>query len=232
MAILEQLRENYLKVRERQHLRVWHRVVGFYVYLLIVWGFYRLLSPLPVWIEEAFIKGIVFGLPIFWMVFRREKRDFSSLGIGMTNFYKSVALGLGLGILFLIFGQISNFLRFGDLLTFTQIQPSSGELGSFLFLAFMTAWWEELVFAGFILQRLAETLKDEWRASLITAFLFSLLYVPAMISRGTQPSQVALQLVLLFSLGLGNSILMLRTRNLIAPIMSHALWGVTVYLMV
>lgn len=232
MAILEQLRNNYWKFRERKHLQVWHRVVGFYTYLLLAWGIYRLLSPLPVWVEETFVKGIVFGLPVFWLVFQREKVGFSSLGIGMKNFYSSVVLGISLGVLFWVVGQASNWLRYRELLSFAEIQPTSMEFGSFLLLAFFTAWWEELVFAGYILQRLVAVVKNELTAVVVTALMFGGLYIPALLVKGTPFGQMALQLLLLIALSFGNSILMLRTKNLIAPIMAHALWGVTVYLLV
>jgi membrane protease YdiL (CAAX protease family) len=198
----------------------------------MVWGAYRLLSPLPVWIEEIFVKGIVFGLPVFWLVFVKEKEDFASLGIGMKNFYRSVALGLGLGVLFWTIGQLSNWLRFRELLSFHEVLPVPIEFGSFLLLAFFTAWWEELVFSGFILQRLVGVVKNELTAVGVTACMFGGLYVPALLARGTTLNQMFLQLLLLMALSFGNSILMLRTKNLIAPIMAHALWGVTIYLLV
>lgn len=232
MAILERLHKQFIWLLERRHLQVWHRVLGFYTYLLILWGFYRVLSPFPVWVEEVVLKGLVFGLPVFWLVFHREKEDFSSLGITMKNFYQAVCMGLSLGILFWGIGQLAVYLRSGELSAFTRIQPTSGEFGAFLLLALVTAWWEELVFTGYILGRLARITQSEFSGAVMTAMMFGGLYLPALLLRGNTLSQTLLQLFLLLLLGFSNSVLMLRTGNLIAPILSHAFWGVTVYLLI
>lgn len=232
MAILEWFNDRLILVRERKHLQVWHRVIGFYVFLLFAWGFYRFLSPLPVWVEEVFLKGLVFGVPVFWLVLKKEKGSLASLGIGAKNLFESVYLGLALGVFFWFFGQLANFLRYRGVLSIHEIQPTSPEFGAFLLLALVTAWWEELVFMGYILQRIAKVVSNEWRAALITSGMFCLMYVPAVLLRGGGVAQLVLQMILMFMVGLGNSILMLRTRNLAAPILAHALWGAAVYLLV
>lgn len=232
MAILERLNNQWFLIREKKHLQVWHRVIGLYTFVLIVWGFFRLLSPLPVWIEEVFVKALVLGLPVFYVTIKKEKKDLSSLGIGTKNFFESVYLGLSLGAFFWFFGQLSNFIRNKGALTFKEIQPTSPEFGGFLLLALITAWWEELLFMGFILNRLLKVISEEWKAVIITSAMFCLMYIPNMIVKGVFIWQMLLQIILLFSLGLGNSILMLRTKNLIAPILSHALWGAMIYVLI
>jgi membrane protease YdiL (CAAX protease family) len=232
LAILEQLRNNWYLIREKKNLTVWHQVIGFYVFLLLIWSMYRFISPLPVWIEEVFVKGLIFGLPVFVIIFWKEKKDLTSLGIGMHNFFESVYLGLALGVFFWFFGQIANFLRYQGLLSLREIQPTSPEFGAFLLLALITAWWEELVFMGYILQRLAKVIKNEWKVALVTASMFCVVYMPAMIVARISISQMILRLMLIFSLGLGNSILMFRTKNLMAPILAHALWGTMLYMLV
>ena len=232
MAILEQLSDQWFLIREKKHLQVWHRVVAIYSFVFLVWGFFRLLSPLPVWIEEVFIKALVFGLPVFIVVFKIEKKNLESLGIGMKNFFESVYLGLSLGTFFWFFGQLSNFIRHRGVLSIKEIQPTSAEFGGFLLLALITAWWEELFFMGFVLRRLAGLVKEEWKVALTTSVMFCLIYIPGIVVKGVVWWQMLLQVLLLFSLGLGNSILMLRTKNLIAPILSHALWGAMIYMLI
>jgi membrane protease YdiL (CAAX protease family) len=232
LAILERLSNQWFLIKEKKHLQVWHRVIGIYTFALVVWGFFRLLSPLPIWIEEVFVKAVVFGLPVFLVVLNKEKKDLTSLGISTKNFFESVYLGLSLGAFFWFFGQLSNFIRHKGVLTLREIQPTSPEFGGFLLLALITAWWEELLFMGYILNRLLKVISAEWKVALITSTMFSLVYIPNMIVKGVSIWQMLLQIILLFSLGLGNSILMLRTKNLIAPILSHALWGAMIYMLV
>jgi membrane protease YdiL (CAAX protease family) len=66
---------------------------------------------------------------------------------------------------------------------------------------------------------------------MVVAGLFSLIHLPALVLvQEMGAAQLLLSQILLFSLAMGNGILMLRVKNLIAPIMAHSLWGVTVFL--
>jgi membrane protease YdiL (CAAX protease family) len=232
LAILERLRRSFWQIAWHRRLVAWRRVAVVYLFGLIVWGGYRWLSPLPVWIEEIFLKGLVFGLPVFWMVFGREKQGFASLGMTTKRLFEAVYLGLSLGAFFWVFGQVVNWFRYQGGVTLGEIWPTSAEFGALLLLAMVTAWWEELLFMGYLLPRLVKLMAAEGRAVWLTAGLFTLINVPAIWGRGAGLAQAGLQVGLLCTLGLGNGVLMLRTKNLAAPILTHALWGVTMYLLV
>jgi membrane protease YdiL (CAAX protease family) len=230
LGLLAKTLDRFYLVKEHKRLEAWHRIVGVYTFIFISWGIYRLLFRFPVWLEEAGFKALVFGIPVFYMVLTREKQKLDSLGITITNLFESVYLGLGLGILLGFFGQVGNFLKNSGSLELSSFGLSLENIGAFLVLAFITAWWEELFFMGYLLTRLLTLVKSEWKAAIITSVLFALIHIPARLVDQTPISQLLLQLILLFSLGVGNSILMIRTRNLAAPIMAHALWGVTVFM--
>jgi membrane protease YdiL (CAAX protease family) len=72
--------------------------------------------------------------------------------------------------------------------------------------------------------------KQEQRLILIVGGMFSFLHVPALVVQQLGRGQMILSLLLLLSLGMGNAILMLRTKQLMAPVMAHVLWGATIYL--
>lgn len=230
MGILTKTLDIAYEKKEHQHLVIWHRVIGLYVFVLLTWGLYRLLFRFPVWFEESVLKALVFGMPVLWLALRRDGWKFTHLGFTGERLFSSVYLGLGLGVFLGFLGQIGNIIRHGGI-ELSSFGLTSESLGGFLLLALVTAFWEELLFVGYILQRLEAVIADEWLRSSLVAGLFAFLHVPSLLFvQKVTFAQGVVYLVLLFTVGLGNSILMLRTRNLAAPILTHALWGVTVYL--
>jgi len=138
-------------------------------------------------------------------------------------------LGLGLGVILGFVGQLGNVIRHGTLI-FEGYGITSEALGGFIVLSLVTAFWEELVFMGYILKRLEKVLVREGIRVAVVGGMFAILHFPALATSGTSILQLVISLILLTLLGMGNAILMLRQKNLIAPIMAHALWGVTVFL--
>jgi len=57
-------------------------------FLLVVWGFYRLIFRLPEEVEELFIKPVVWLLPVFYFL-RKEGKGISSLGFTLKKSFSS-----------------------------------------------------------------------------------------------------------------------------------------------
>jgi len=224
------LLDRWYFIRAKKKLAIWHRSLGLYAFVFILWGLYRLLFRFPVWIEETFFKAIVFGLPVFVVLYKTKKKPWSFLGMTTKNLFEAVYLGLGLGLLLGFVGQLGNFIRHQGSLVYSDFGLTASNIGAFLILALITAFWEELLFMGYILNHLVITLKSEWQTALITSGLFSMVHLPALVVSQLPTAQIILQLILLITLGIGNSILMLRTKNLAAPILAHALWGTTIFI--
>lgn len=200
-----------------------------FIFVFMLWGFYRYLSlSVPLWLEEVVIKGVVFTLPIFLFP-PTPKPILKTLGISRHNFLQSVYLGIGLGMSLGLAGQAGNLIRHGQF-SFESYGITSGTIGSFLILSLVTAFWEQLLFAGYFLSKVAKFIKSEIYQVMIVGFGFSLIHLPALLHNHSTPSQIILNLLLLFSLEVSCGILRLRLNNLIAPIMIHAMWGVTVFL--
>ncbi len=134
-----------------------HYVVAYFAYLLIGWGFYRLLFQLPEEIEEGIIKPIVWLLPLFIIVFKKERQNLASLGITFKNLFPSIYMSLALGAVFVIEGVIINFFKYGNL----SFNANTGERTIMLSLviSFLTAISEEIAFRGYIFNRLALAFK-------------------------------------------------------------------------
>jgi Fe2+ transport system protein B len=56
--MFQNIKDRVYWVKEHEHLAVWHRVIGLYVLVFVVWGLYRLLFRFPVWFEEIVLKGV------------------------------------------------------------------------------------------------------------------------------------------------------------------------------
>ena len=219
--------------RRKGEYKELHGLFKLYVYLLIVWGFYRVLFRFPVEIEELVLKPIVFVLPVLYLVSKEKKAwkaRLSSLGILWKNSFSALAFGLSLGVFYLFVGRLGQFFRFGTLASNPYGTPLEQPM-LVVILAFATAISEELVFMGYLLPRLQRVWKSEWRSTTVIAILFALIHVPILVFAYRFSGSLVLgQFLLTFVLGFGNGVLMLRLKNLVAPVFSHALWGMAILL--
>lgn len=228
MAWLNKLTAVFYRWRLKKRLTVWHQVLGLYTFVFILWGTYRLyLLPFPVWFEEIILKAIVFGLPVLWLGAVKEGFSWQTLGITRHRLFAAVYFGIALGLALSLVGAFGSFIRFGQV-SLTIHGFTSEQFGGFIILGLITAFWEQLLFSGFILNRLNTVVKNEWFLTSTVAFLYSLLHLPALLVAGS--SQLILSLFLLFLLGIGSSILMLRFKNLAAPLMAQTVWGLAVFI--
>lgn len=200
-------------------------------WIVILWALYRYFFQLPEWADEFVFKPLVFAFPVIWYVRTKEKRSLSSVGITTKNIFTSIYIGLGFGFVFALEGIFANAIKYGRL----QILPSTpfAELGIGLMIAlsFATAFSEELLSRGFVFTRLMEKTKNLLYASLVSSLMFVLLHVPILVTglklHGTT---LALFFVTDLILAVANSLLLYNTRSLVAPILVHIFWNMTVAL--
>src|SRR5689334_18152170 len=89
------------------------KIVGSYFsYLLIAWGLYRVIVPLPEEVDEFILKPLIWLLPLFVIVFKREKLGLGSLGITMKNLFPSIYFSFALGAIFAIEAILVNFAKY------------------------------------------------------------------------------------------------------------------------
>lgn len=226
---MSSVQDMWLWWRHRGQLRAWHEMLWVYIAVWLVWGGYRLFSPLPVVVEEILVKGLVFGGVVYVVGIRQHGLSWRDLGLRVDNLFRSVYLGLGLGMVLAIVGQLANVLRHGGMMLSDQILTSD-MVGGFLLLALVTAFWEGLFFYGFLLSRLI-LVTSEITAVSVIGLMYTLLHVPVLLmTDGLGGTEALKALLLLLTLGISNSILMLRMRNLAAPMLSQVVWGVTLFL--
>lgn len=205
------------------------RVLGVFVFVFLIWSFYRAFFALPEWLEELILKPIVFLLPVLWAV-QKEKEKLSSIGFSTKNLYRNIYFGLALGVVFAVLGVLTNYWKYGGI-AFATFGLTGASLLWLMFLALATAFSEEVLFRGYIFTRLLKTWKNELTTGIVSAFLFSLIHLPiALFVWHYNLSMLFIQGFLTFLLGFGNAFLMAKTGTIVAPIINHTLWGLTVFL--
>lgn len=206
-----------------------HRLAQSFVYIFVVWGLYRLIFRLPEPIEEIIFKPLVFVGAVILVERPKNWQKYFIEVWGKGDLVKAAFLGLLLGIAYIILYAISSFLSPGGI-TF-ESAPGGQSWLMFLSLGLITAVWEEWTFTGYILGGLSRASSNKWLARSLTAVLFALIHLPALIFwHKFTGSVLGFQFFGLIALGLGNAILMGYSKNLLAPIISHTLWGAAIFL--
>lgn len=199
--------------------------------ILLVWALYRYYVKLPEWADEFIVKPLIFVVPIAWYVSKIEKRSLQTLGLTTKNFFKSLYIGLGFGALFALEGLIVNYVKYGRI----NINPIEAYqqygIVLLLILSLATAYSEELLSRGFVFYRVYEDKKNLFVAAFISTLMFLLLHVPILVTAlHFTGSTLVLFFVTDFILGFANSLLFFKTGSLVAPILVHLFWNMTVAL--
>jgi len=191
-------------------------------FLLVVWGFYRLIFRLPEEVEELFIKPVVWLLPVFYFL-RKEGKGISSLGFTLKNLFPAVYFSLGLGFIFIFESLLINYLKYGSF----NFAANIGDKPFFtaLFLSFATAFSEEVTFRGYLFNRVWLALKNEALANISTSLIWALIHVPVVVFVWKfNLSASILYLFLTTIFGIGSAFVFARTKNIVSSILLHVLW--------
>lgn len=206
-----------------------HRLTQSFVYIFVVWGLYRLIFRLPEPIEEIIFKPLVFVGAVMLVERPKSWQKYFIEIWGKGDLVKAAFLGLLLGIGYIVLYAVSSFISAAGL----TLQPAPGGQSWLVFLGLgvVTAVWEEWAFTGYILSGLSRILSNKWLARAAVAALFALVHLPALIFwHKFTGSILGFQLFGLMALGFGNALLMAYSKNLLAPIISHTLWGAAIFL--
>lgn len=205
-------------------------VYRLWAWILLAWSLYRYFLRMPEWADEFVFKPLVFVLPVIWYVLKKERRPLSSIGLTSNNFFKSVYIGLAFGAIFAVEGLLAHIIKYGRM----EVNPITAfqEYGFFLIIVSVaTAFSEELLSRGFVFNRINEYSNKLLYAVLIGAFLFLCLHVPILVNiNKLQGTTLILFFITDFILAIANSMLFTITGSLVAPILVHVFWNMTVAL--
>lgn len=199
--------------------------------ILLVWTLYRYYIRFPEWADEFIFKPLIFVVPVAWYVTNYEKRPLESLGLTLKNFFKSIYVGLGFGLLFAIEGLFVNYFKYGKI----SINPIEAYqqygIVLLLILSLATSYSEELLSRGFVFGRILEERKSVGLAAIISTLMFMAIHIPILVlSLKFTGTTLVIFFVTDFLLGLVNAFLYYNTGSLITPILVHLFWNMTVAL--
>lgn len=219
------------KTKEKPSVDVVESAYRVWGWIVIAWALYRYFFRLPEWTDEFIFKPMIFALPVLWYVKNREKKPLASLGLTGKNLFTSIYIGLGFGFVFAVEGLAANAIKYGKI----QIVPIAAfeeyGLGMLILLSAATAFSEELLSRGFVFSRLIEGKRGLFYAALVSTLMFVVLHIPILaFSLKLQGVALLLFFVTDFILGFANALLFYNTGSLVAPILVHIFWNMTVAL--
>lgn len=198
-------------------------------WILLFWSLYRYFLHFPEWVDEFVFKPVVFVGPVLWYVFYKEKRKVDTVGLTTKNLFNSLYIGLAFGFIFALEGLAINVLKHGQL----NINPIAAfkEYGllPLLFISTATAFSEEILNRGFLFSRIYEQTKNLLYSVSIATSLFLLLHVPILVSSlRLQGSVLVMFFISNIFMGVINNLLFHNTKSVIAPILVHIFWNMSV----
>jgi membrane protease YdiL (CAAX protease family) len=211
-------------------MRKYKRIFLGWLFLFVLWLFYRYLFSFPSPLEEFIIKPVVWLGFVFLIVILVEKRPLSSLGLSANNFYRNVYLGLGLGTLFAFEGILVNYLKYGRI-SFLNPTTNTGEFFLLMTVSLAAGFTEEVVSRGYFMSRLWEISRSEFVANITSSLLFTALHLPvAIFGLHYSPYDLIIYLWIILLLGLADGYVYARTKTIVAPTIIHAMWNLSIIL--
>ncbi len=206
-------------------------IFQFWAWVLLAWSLYRYFFHFSEAADELLFKPLIFFVPVIIYVRKYEKRSLESIGFTKKNLFPSIYIGLAFGFLFALEGLTVNYFKNGTL-TFEPIEAfRQYGMMTLMGLSFFTAIWEETLNRGFIFNRILEGTGNLVYSALIASVLFVLLHVPILVTNlNFDGSVLALYFLTNFLLGYINNYIFANTRSVVAPILIHLFWNMTVAL--
>lgn len=206
------------------------KTLNVWAIILIVWAIYRAKFRLPEWFDEFVAKPMVFVLPVYFYIKKFEKKSFLpsidfKIKLKLADFFLIFVIGL----IFFSSAMAANFLKFGKLINLSNFNLSNISL--IIFIALATGLSEEILSRGFVLKRLYDESKNIYTSSFFASILFFFLHVPILFTNTRLSGNVLLMFLATdLILSLVNSFVFLERKNLIPPIIIHALYNLSIIL--
>ena len=200
------------------------KMLNVWAIVLILWSLYRATfkASLPIWLDEFVAKPLIFLFPIYWFITKSEKKQFlEGVGFAKKNFFADIIFGLGIGSLFI---GIAIFTRIIKQLPFPPLYISSTSI-IWIISTVMAATTEQILSTGFVFKRLSDELKNIFKPLIISALLFFFLHVPILFGADKISGSTLVQMMILNTvLSFTTSVVFLLRKNTVAPILVHALY--------
>lgn len=199
--------------------------------ITLVWALYRAFFSLPELFEEIILKPLIFITPLIFYLQSQKILNREHLGLRVPQLKPFLIWGVGFG-LFLIFEMlVTTYFKNGS---FTQKRDWTTILFiAFAIESFLTAFSEEILYRGFILQKLWEVWTGGYLANFITALLFMVGHLGlALLVLRYSGLQLGIYLFSMFILGYANGFIFKKTRSVYASTFFHGLWNLSISLLI
>ncbi len=176
--------------------------------------------------------SIVF-IGIVFLYIKIRKFRISTFGFSFRNIKKAIVVGFVVSVIIIALQVIRNIIFYGNL-TFVS-RPLSDYLYYFLYLLFVIAFVEEIMFRGFISTIFDHVIKVKWVSVPMVGILFALIHSVSLPNTDYSFLEIIIynfpELLSLFSLHCLFWIMKNKTNNLVTPIMGHFTWNYMTYIL-
>lgn len=217
------------KVSETQSvLNVWAIVV-------IIWSAYRsyFRTELPIWFDEFIAKPAIFILPIHFYLTHIKKESFlKALDFRSNKNISDILIGFSIGVVFVVVAVLTFLSKNNFSLSRLVGEYSYSWLLLYLGISIASSISEEVVSRGFVLKRLYGESKNIFSSVFFASLLFFFLHIPILFTNPGLRGNLLFQIMISdFILSFAVSFIFLARKNLIIPIVIHALYNFSLYLM-
>jgi hypothetical protein len=201
------------------------------VLTLIVWIVYRAIfqNNFPVWFDETIGKALFFGLPVWFYVIITSSKAIPDT-FSLEKLKPGLLLGVAVGGIYGFAASLLATAGRGAQVQSAALFSTDAFWWEFL-MAMFTGFWESLFFYCFIMSVIQEKLR-RWplvNQVILTAGLFVIFHLPNTLLRASGTSMIFSQLILLSFFAIGQGFFFARNHNGYALTLSHAIWGMVLY---
>jgi len=190
--------------------------------IVFVWSGYRYFFRNPEWLEEIIFKPLVFIVPVIMFTHFRTRDSQVLLGTG-KNWNLIFKWGVLFGLLLVGESLLIWFLKGKTIDIYKFSLPF---VGLQLIISLSTAFSEEILYRGFLLERMDKIFKSHILNNIIVAVLFSAAHLMMGIAILNYRGQELVSYQwLMFILGFANGFIYQETRSTVASTITHTLWN-------
>lgn len=196
---------------------------------VIIWSVYRsyFKTDLPIWFDEFIAKPLVFLVPVWYYIIKYEKGTFWH-GVDLKWKSRDVLLGIAGGCFLLVISMLVYFQKTGMFLP-----AYSSMVFFYIAVALASSFSEEILSRGFVLKRLYEDSKNVYSSVFFASFLFFMIHIPILFTNPNIRGGILIQVMITdFLLSFGVSLAYLQKKNVLIAIIIHAIYNLSIYLLI
>ncbi len=200
-----------------------HLILSVWLVSFVFWFVYRYFIHTSEWIDEIIFKPLIFITPVLVYLKHKEHVSFDKLGLRLVPLNKLFGWGFGLGSVLVLESLIIDVTKNKHL----NVEFfSATAVATNLFISLATAFSEEILYRGFLMQQFTKWLKNIYAANCISALLFCIGHVPiGIFVLHFSTWELISYLLLVFILGVFDGYVYQKTNTVYSPIIVHTLWN-------